>query len=159
MSTSIIDGTVDQADLKRAKGGIAVFRTIRFQLDDGTTRTVTKYVVPQDIADKMIPGTRGRFYLFSAFDIKGIHGFRGADGVAIFKYPGSNNARLFILTAIISLAWIVLRATTQGDVPLLGVALLILGVVGYIFMSKGGREAKQQFEADDGPAALAPQHA
>ena len=43
-----------------------------------------------------------------------------------------------------------LRIATEGDVPLLAILLLILGVVGYIFMGKGEREARTQFDGDGG---------
>ena len=47
--------------------------------------------------------------------------------------------------------WIALRVTVEGDVPLLGILLLILGIIGYIFMGRGEREAKAQFDADSPP--------
>lgn len=156
MSTSIVDGTIEAVDLKRARAGLAIFNSIRFKLDDGSSRTVTKYVVPQEIADAFAPGVSGRFYLFSAFDMKGIHGFRGADGAAHFRFPGGSNTKLFLIIVIVNILWIALRVTTKGDVPFLGVGLVVLGIIGYVLMSKGGREAKAQFEADEGFAAKAP---
>lgn len=33
MTTSIIDGSIEAADLKRARGGCAVFRSITFRQD------------------------------------------------------------------------------------------------------------------------------
>lgn len=155
MSTSIIDGTVEEADPGRRRGDIRVFKSIRFQLGDGSSRTVTKAVVKQPLADAIVPGAKGRFYLFSAFDIKGVHGLRAADGREIFVFPG-NNQTIFLILGLVNLAWIALRLfLMDGDIPMLGVALLILAAIGWYFMGKGAAEAKAQFEGDAGysPAA------
>jgi hypothetical protein len=150
MSTSIIDGTVEEAVPGRSRGEVRVFKTIRFQLGDGSTRTVTKAVVKQPLADAIVPGAKGRFYLFNAFDIKGIHGLRAADGREVFVFPG-NNQTIFLILGLLNLAWIALRLfVIDGQIPLLGVALLILAAVGWYFMGKGAAEAKAQFEADAG---------
>jgi hypothetical protein len=150
MSTSIIDGTIEDAEPGRRSGAVRVFKSIRFQLADGSSRTVTKAVIKQPLADAIVPGTKGRFYLFNAFDIKGIHGLRAADGREIFAFP-RNNQTIFLIVGLVNLAWITLRVfLIDGGVPMLGLALLILAVVGWYFMSKGAAEAKAQFEGDAG---------
>jgi hypothetical protein len=154
MGTSIIDGTIEDAQLKRAKAGIAIFSSIRFTLDDGSSRTITKAVLKQAVADEIKPGNRGRFYLFSAFDISGIHGVRLAGGRSAYGFP-ANNKRLFLIVTIVNILWVVLRIAFDGQVPFLGVGLAILGTVGFIFMSKGEREAKQLYESDGGYVAPA----
>jgi hypothetical protein len=150
MSTSIIDGTIEEIDIKRARGGISVYNSIRFKLDDGSSRTITKQVASGEVADALNVGANGRFYAFSAFDIKGIHGFRSGSGEAFYKFPGGNNAKLFVILGLLNVAWVVLRVMTEGDVPLLGALLMVLAIVGYVFMSKGARETKEQFEQDGG---------
>lgn len=158
MSTSIIDGTIEEAVPGRRRGSTAVFKSIRFQLNDGSSRTVTKAVVKQPLADELTPGAKGRFYLFNAFDLKGIHGLRTPDGRAVFAFPGSNR-KLFLVLGLINLAWVAFRLfVVDGQVPLLGVGLMILAAVGWYFMGKGEAEAKQQFEADAGysPSGTAP---
>lgn len=150
MSTSIIDGTIEEAVPGRRRGGITVFKSIRFQMNDGSSRTVTKAVVKQPLADEIAPGAKGRFYLFNAFDISGIHGLRTADGRAVHMFP-TNNQKIFLILGLLNLAWIAFRLfVVDGQVPLLGVALLILAAVGWYFMGKGATEAKQQFERDAG---------
>ena len=149
MTTSIIDGTVEEAVPGRSRGGTTVFKSIRFQLDDGSSRTVTKAIVKQDVADEFKPGARARFYLFNAFDIKGVHGVRTPDGRAVYAFPTSNQ-KLFLILAGVNLAWIAFTLATKGGVPLLGVAMLILAGVGWYFMGKGETEAKAQFEGDAG---------
>lgn len=147
MATSIIDGTVEEAVLKRSRGGTAVFDTIRFLLDDGSSRTVKKAVVKQDVADEIKMGAKGRFYLYNAFDLKGVHGVRTSDGRAVYGFPDGNQ-KLFMILVFLNLAWIAFKLFTDGAVPLLGVGLVILGAVGWTFMGKGSREAKQQFDDD-----------
>jgi hypothetical protein len=159
VSTSIIDGTIEEIDLKRARGGIAIYKSIRFKQADGSSRTVTKQVVSQELADALTEGASGRFYLFSTFDIKGIHGFRSRTGESYYKFAGGANTKLFILLGAVNLAWVIFRVMIDGNVPMLGVALFILAVVGYIFMSKGAREAKAQFDEDGGYTAAIEQPA
>jgi len=149
MTTSIIDGTVEEAVPGRSRGGITVFKSIRFQLDDGSSRTVTKAVVKQAIADELTPGAKARFYLFNAFDIRGVHGVRTPDGRSVYDFPG-NNQKLFLILGVINLVWIAFTVAVKGGVPLLGVALLTLAAVGWYFMGKGQTEAKQQFDGDAG---------
>lgn len=154
MATSIIDGTVEEAVLKRSRSGIAVFESIRFQLDDGSHRTVKKAVVKQEVADEIRAGTKGRFYLYNAFDLRGVHGVRTPDGGAVYGFP-TNNQKIFLILGIVSFAWIALKLFTEGGIPLLGAGLLILAIVGWTLMGKGQRESKQQFEDDAGYGASA----
>jgi hypothetical protein len=155
MSTSMIDGTVAEAVTRRSRGGITIFKSIRFDLDDGSSRTVTKAVVKQEVADELVPGAKGRFYQFKAFDISGIHGLRAPDGRAVYGFPG-NNQKLFLVLGIVNLLWIAVMIAARGAVPMLGVALLILAALGWYFMGQGQAEAKRQFDGDagyPGPAA------
>ena len=147
MSTSTIDGTVEEVVPGRRRGTIAVFKSIRFQLDDGSSRTVTKAVVKSDLADELVPGARGRFYLYKAFDISGIHGLRTSDGRSVYAFP-TNNQKLFLGLGIVNLLWVGFKVAVDGQIPLLGVALLILAAVGWHFMGKGRTEARQQFDGD-----------
>lgn len=149
MPTSIIDGSVETADLRRAKGGATIFRSLTFQQADGGTRTIRNAVVKDNVAAELVPGARGRFYLYNAFDLKGVHGVRTADGRDIYGFAG-NNQKIFLILGIFNLAWVIFTIAVRGGVPLLGAALLILSVVGYIFMSKGQREAQAQFDGDAG---------
>ncbi len=149
MATSTIDGTVEEVVPGRRRGGITVFKSIRFLLDDGSSRTVTKAVVKQSVADELVPGAKGRFYLFKAFDIGGVHGVRTPDGRSIYAFP-ANNQKLFLVLAILNLLWIAVMIAARGAVPMLGVALLVLAAVGWYFMGKGQTEAQQQFDGDAG---------
>lgn len=147
MPTSIVEGTVEETSLRWSRRGISLFNSIRFRKDDGTEQTVNKAVVKQEVADQLTPGARGRFYLFKAFDIGGIHGVRLPDGREIYAFP-ANNEKIFLISGSVALLWVVLAIFTRGGVPVLGAGLLILSGFGYYFMSKGRHEAKAQFEGD-----------
>ena len=149
MSTSIVDGTIEEAVPGRSRGGITVFKSIRFKGDDGTERTITKAVVKQPLVDELTAGARGRFYLFNAFDIRGVHGLRTADGRSVYVFP-TNNQKIFLLLGIVNLLWIAFKVAVDGEIPMLAAALLVLAVVGWVMMGKGEKEAKAQFDGDTG---------
>jgi len=154
MSTSTIDGTVAEVVPGRRSRGIAVLKTIRFDLADGASRTVTKAIVKQEIADELVPGAKGRFYLYNAFDMRGIHGLRTADGREIYGFP-TNNQRLFLVLGILNLIWVVTMLVLRGGIPLLGAAVLVLCAAGWYFLGRGQVEAKKQFDGDAGHRAPA----
>ncbi len=149
MPVSIVDGTVEEADLKWSRRGISLFKTIRFRAADGSARTVNKAVVKQEVADQLTAGAQGRFYLFDAFDIRGVHGVRLPDGRAIYAFPG-NNEKIFLIAGPIAALWVVFMVVAEGRIPFLGVAGAILSAVGWYLVHKGKQEAKSQFEADNG---------
>ena len=155
MGTSTIDGTVEEASLKRERGGFALYDDIRFRLDDGSTRTIKKPIAAAAVAEQLKPGSRARYYLFTSFDVKGVHGVRRSDGTAVFGFPG-NNAKIFLIVAIVNLVWILARLAIDGGLPLLAVLLVILGGIGYVLTSRTQREARQQFESDGNPVAPPP---
>jgi hypothetical protein len=155
MPTSIIDGSIEAADLKRSKGGASIFRSITFQQADGGSRTIRNAVVKDNVAAALVPGAQGRFYLYNAFDLKGVHGIRSAGGQDVYGFAG-NNQKIFLILGIFNLVWIAFTIAVRGGIPLLGAALFLLSVVGYIFMSKGQREAQAQFDGDAGYRPLPP---
>ena len=149
MSTSIIDGTVAEAVPGRSRRGTTVFKSLIFRLDDGSSRTVKKAIVKDPVTAELVPGAKGRFYLFEAFDIRGVHGVRTPDGREVHAFPNTNQ-KLFLLVGVINLLWIGLKVAVDAEIPLLGVALLILAVLGWYYMGKGQTEANRQFEGDKG---------
>jgi hypothetical protein len=90
MATSTIDGTVEEAVLKRRRPKASVYERIKFRLDDGSTRTWAKAIVGNEVANLLAPGTRGRFYLFTAIDHRGVSGVRTDDGREAFAVSKVN---------------------------------------------------------------------
>src|ERR1044072_4924699 len=130
MPTSMIDGTVEEADLRTDRAGVKIFLSIRSLLNDGSEQTSDKAVTTTEIGDELVPGTSGRFYLFKAFDIKGVHGVRMADGRAGYGFPG-NNQRLFLLAGTVAVLWNAILIATRDSISLLAVAAIVLSVVGW----------------------------
>jgi hypothetical protein len=85
--------------------------------------------------------------MYKVLDVKGVHGVRLTGGAERYGYPGSN-AGIFLGVAAISVAWLTLRIVDRGDVPLLGVLLLALGVAGFFLTRSNRAETKRQFDGD-----------
>jgi hypothetical protein len=149
MPTSVIDGTVEEADIKFDRRGVKYFRSVRFKLDDGSEHTAEKMVTAKAVGDELVPGARGRFYLFKAFDVKGVHGVRTAEGRAVHAFPG-NNQKIFLIAATLGVVWNIVLIFTRDGISLLGVGMVILGGLGWHFTGKGKREAQAQFDGDAG---------
>jgi hypothetical protein len=152
MPTSTIDGTIETAKLKRKARKISIFDTIVIRQPDGTEATLKKMVTAEPVSSALQPGAQGRFYTYSAFDMKGIHGFRAADGRALHSFPANNeNIMLFVL--LISIAVFAGWYFIEERIALLPGALIILGTLGYFFYRKGRIDAAKQFEGDAGHQA------
>ena len=148
MGVSIVDGTIEAVEAGRKNKKHSVFKSIVFREADGANRTIKKAVVAGDVADQIAVGNSGRFYLFTSMDVKGIHAVRKQDGTAVYNFPAKGNAIIFMIMVPVNLAWIALRIVDKGDVPLLGVGLVILGSIGWYLIHKSERETRAQFDAD-----------
>ncbi len=156
MSVSVLDGKVREAPVKFRRKGVVRYAHITFERSDGGTERIAKPLTADAVAELISPGAEGRFYLYKVLDVKGIHGVRLAGGGERYAYPG-NNAGIFLGVVAMSVAWMALRIFDRGDVPLLGLLLLALGVTGFFLTRSNRAETKRQFDADrpriTGPAA------
>lgn len=148
MSVSIIDGVIDQVQAGRQTHKICRFKSITFQEAGGQHRTLKSLVTKPAIADRLTVGRRARFYIYSGLDHKGVYGIRTEDGQSLYAYPAGGNRVLGFFNIGIGLLWILLRVFIEGDIPLLGVAIVILGIVLVVATTKSERESRAQFEAD-----------
>jgi hypothetical protein len=149
MSVSVIEGRVLEAPIKVRRKAFVRFTHIAFEHPDGRTERIAKVVTSNEIADCIAPGAEGRFYMFKTLDVGGMAGVRLTDGTERYAFPG-NNLMAFGITILVALAWVALRVFGYGDVPLLGVFLLGLGVVGFVMTRKSRTESRGQFDADAG---------
>src|SRR5688572_24486861 len=103
MPVSTIDGTLEAAALKRRVRNISIYDNLTFRRDDGSEHRLGKSVVPNEVADALKPGTKGRFYLYSSIDHKGV---RGAGGVSAYGYA-RNNERLMLIVLVLNALWLI----------------------------------------------------
>lgn len=151
MAVSFIDGTLEQAELKRAPLNLRIYKQLTFRLRDGRERTILKAIVDAKVAALLEPGVSGRFYLFTAPDHRGVHGIRDDQGRAAFAFP-RNNERAMLIISIIGI--VLLGATLAMDM-MSGWALITiaLGVPFYIIFRSNRIAAERQFEGDSGYTA------
>jgi hypothetical protein len=159
MSVSVIEGKVLAAPVKSSRKGIVRYDHIEFERPGGETERIRKPVAGAEVAELIAPGAEGRFYLYKVLDVTGVHGVRLAGGAERYVYPGSN-AGIFLGVTVIAVAWLALRILDRGDVPLLGMLMLILGAVGFLFTRRSRAETGRQFDGDgsraSGPGQPAP---
>jgi len=156
MATSTIDGTVEEAVLKRRRAQGSFYELIRFRLDDGSTRTWAKAHVMNNVGDLLLPGTRGRFYLFTAIDHRGVSGVRTADGREAFGVARLNE-QVGLWLVIVNILLTVLYITVLDGISILALILIVLGVPMFFLYRQNRLDAQKAFRADAGfrPAARA----
>ena len=154
MGVSTIDGTLEEAVLKRVRRNLRVYERLTFRQRDGTTKSVAKAVVDAPVAEKLVPGTSGRFYLYTAIDHRGVHGIRGSSGQSVFGYPMNNEKAMMI---IIPLMVVMIALMLMIDrLHWLAILTLIISVPGYFFYRNTRIQATKQFQADSGYSAPPP---
>lgn len=152
MAVSIIDGTIEAMVLKRVRQNVRVYERISFVRDDGRPTTIAKAVVQAEVAELLEPGAKGRFYVFSAIDHRGIHGVRTDDGRRIFAFSKMNE-RAMLVTIAVGIVLMVFYVALLDSISLWPVLLLVLGVPGYFLYRRTRIEAESQFRADN-PGAV-----
>lgn len=152
MGVSIIDGTLEEAVLKRVRRNIRVFERLTFRLRDGSTKSVAKAVVDAPVAERLVPGTSGRFYLYTAIDHRGVHGVRADDGQTVYSYPKNNEKIMLIMIPLLTV-WVLIGIAMIQDAPLLPTILLLISVPFYFIYRNTRIAAQRQF---DGDSAWAP---
>ena len=157
MSVSIIDGTIETAELKKSALNIRVYHKIVFRLTDGSEKTILKPIADAQVAALLQPGAKGRFYVFNAPDQRGVHGVRDDQGHAVFAFP-RNNEKAMLIMMIFGLV-ISALCLSFGFFSLWFVILLGISIPFYFIYKNVRMEAGRQFEADGGyhaPAAAVP---
>lgn len=147
MGVSTIDGTLEEAVLKRVRRNLRVYERLTFRLNDGTTKSVGKAIVEAPVAEKLLPGTRGRFYLYTAIDHRGVHGVRDEAGQATFAYP-TNNEKAMLVIMPLMLLWVLVGIFLLGGLPILATIVLLISVPAYFLYRNTRVEAQRQFDAD-----------
>ena len=155
MGVSTIDGTLEEAVLKRVRRNIRVFERLTFRLRDGTTKSVAKAVVDAPVAERLVPGTSGRFYLYTAIDHRGVHGVRADDGQSVYGYPKNNEKIMLVMIPLLT-AWVAAALVFLGGIPILPSIILVLSVPFYFIYRNTRLQAQRQYEGDSAPPSAAP---
>ena len=149
MAVRTIDGTIEELELKSRRKLASVYSRILFRLSDGSTKTWGKSVVSNEIADWLKPGLKGRFYLYTAIDHRGIHGVRTADGDEVYGF-GKVNEYASIGVLVVSALVVTLSLLAFGRAQLLAAILLVLSGPMYLLYRKTRVQAERQFREDAG---------
>jgi hypothetical protein len=153
MATSIIDGTLEAADLKRVRGKTRVYSSLTFKLRDGSPKSIAKAIVHEDVAALLQPGTSGRFYLYTAIDHRGIHGVREDGGRSAFAISKVNETAM-LCTIVVGVILVGLYLT-DDKISIWGLICIGLGIPLYFLYRNTRTEATRQYERDGGPPAAA----
>ena len=151
MAVSVIEGTLEEAVLKRVRGKTRIYQSLKFRLRDGSHRSIAKAIVHEDVAALLEPGTSGCFYLYTAIDHRGISGVRDDRGRQVFAVSKVNEYAM-MATAGIGIA-LTLFYLTDNKVSIWGLLCIVLGIPGYFLYRQVRAEATRQYEAHGGPAA------
>jgi hypothetical protein len=149
MSVSLIDATVEDAQIQTDRAGVIIYRSLRLRLASGEVQQLAKVLTAKDVGTAIVAGAQGRFYLNKVLGVQGVHGVRLADGTALYGWPGSND-KIYILAGVIGALWVLVLLATRGAIPILGLGLASLGGSAWYISAKVKREAQAQFEGDAG---------
>jgi hypothetical protein len=148
MATSTIDGTVEEAVLRRRRNQLSVYESIKFRLDDGSTKTWTKAQVMNNVVPLLAPGTRGRFYLFTGVDNRGVSGVRTDDGREAFGAVKLLE-QAWIWALVIAIVLLVLNLALS-KISFLAVILIVLSGPMYLVTRQNRLDSEKAFAADAG---------
>jgi hypothetical protein len=149
MAQSRIDGTVEEAVIRRRRSQGSFYDSIKFRLDDGSTKTWTKAHVMNNVGDLLTPGTRGRFYLFTAIDHRGVSGVRTDDGREAFGVAKLNEL-VGMWLVIINILLTILYITVLNGISVLALILIVLGVPMFFLYRQNRLDAEKAFRDDAG---------
>ena len=151
MSFEVIDGTIEDAALKRATAKVAMYDRVVIRTADGSERRLDKVAVSPNVSGMIEPGTLGRFYGYKAIDHRGLFAARTNDGRSAFAIPTSNET-LMRMMAIVGLGGFAVMLIFGSKIGLLSLILGVLGVIGSIRYRRDRLEARARFDADTGYA-------
>ena len=147
MGVSTVDGELIEAIPGRRAAKVRIFKQIVFRLADGSTKTIAKPNVHADLASHLQPGLRGRFYLFTSIDHRGLHGFRDEHGRAMFHFPRNNEIAMLVCVLLCGL-WCGFTIWKFGDAPILPTLIFILGVPAFFLFRNTRKQAARQYRED-----------
>jgi hypothetical protein len=147
MAIDMIDGTIENAVLKRSSATLALYESITIRTAAGPVIQLDKVAVAPEVAAALQPGTDGRFYGYKAIDHRGLFAMRTRDGRSAFAIP-SGNERIMLVAAIVgAVAFVALLLLGKG-IGLLALAMAVLGGIGYFKYRSTRLEGRARYDAD-----------
>ena len=149
IAVSTIDGTLEEAVVKRSYARVISYERLRFRLADGGEKVLTKIVAEKGLAERLQPGTRGRFYVFKVVDHQGVCRLRDASGGAWFAFiKGAENGML--ISIIVGGSALLLSLLLRTWITSWAVICLLIGVPMFLLYRGARVEAERRFAADAG---------
>jgi hypothetical protein len=149
MAVSKIDGTIEEVVIRRRRSQVSFYDRVKFRLDDGSTKTWTRAHIANSVGDLMVPGTRGRFYLFTAIDHRGICGVRTEAGKEAFGIAKVNEYVSIGIMVTMTLLTI-LNVAIFNEVRIIPLVLAILGIPMFLVYRQNRVECEKAYDADAG---------
>lgn len=147
MAVSTIDGTLEEAVVKRSYARAIAYERLRFRLAGGGEQVMTRIVAEKALAERLQPGTQGRFYLFQVADHKGVCGLRDASGGACFAFAkGTENVML--LSIGVGAAALLISVLLRTWLTSWAVISLLIGAPMFV-LYRGARQAAERRFAED----------
>lgn len=147
MAVSTLDGVIEAAAVKRRLPKVTVFQEIVVRRASGPPETLRKVVVENALAEHLVPGMKGRLYLFRVIDMNGIHGLRDDRGNAWFGLVKGNETAMLICAGF-GAAAVLLSLLLRTWLTSWAVICLILGMPCYLIYRATRLAAERQFAAD-----------
>jgi hypothetical protein len=149
MAVSTIDGTLEEAVVKRSFARVISYDRLRFRLADGREQVLNRIVAEKGLAEHLQPGTRGRFYIFKVIDHQGVCGLRDGSGGAWFAFiKGAENGML--ISTIVGATALLLSVLLRTWITSWAVISLLIGVPMFILYRGARVEAERRFADDAG---------
>ena len=150
MATSIIDGIIEEAHLKRSFWNMRVFDPVLIRRTDGQVENLGKNIVEGHLAEHIVPGAAGRFYRYTAVDHRGIHGVRLDNGEEGYGFARNNEIASIacIMLGVVLFAFYLLTGTVVTSWMWL---ILPIGLVGLPLYWSARAAAWRQYAGDEAP--------
>jgi hypothetical protein len=152
MGVSKFNGALTAAEIASSRKGITVFKSLTFNINGGGTSVLKNQWVDDSIATTLRPGVTGKFYVFEAAGVKGVHAVRLDNGTSARSFPEPNKRLYFTLLplALLGMAVALFVPEAPGLTGVGATLALIFISLGLILTRQAKQKALQQFEDDAG---------
>lgn len=148
MRINVIEGVVALAEVQRSSRFFTRYLGVEISGSDGRSEAMKGALAHADVAQHLALGAKGKFYLFSDFDMKGVFGVRLADGTSVREYPGKNNLNIYRIMLFAGLALLLLSPFILGGVSVLALLASLVGGGLWFMADKARKELLRAFDSD-----------